>query len=334
MQSPITGKEMSLKFELRKLDFRKESFDVAYHFFQCEETGEQFTTTEMDELNMIQLYNQYREKHKLPFPEEIKEIREKYGLAATKMAEILGFGINSYRNYESGEVPSQANARLIQLANDPEKFRDLVELSDALEGNAKERLVKKLEGLIDEQHENYFSLELQDYLLGDHVSDQYSGYRRPSIDKLTEMVVYFSERLSPFTTKLNKLLFYADFVSFKLYCQSMSGARYRAIDRGPVPNNFHSIFDFMANNGSININHVVFPNGNEGEEFRANPNRQFNRELFSDAEIKVLERVSSHFKEISTSDIIEYSHKEKAWIENAKDKKMISYKDYAFELSI
>lgn len=30
---------------------------------------------------------------------------------------------------------------------------------------------------------------------------------------------------------------------------------------------------------------------------------------------------------------IHYTHKEKAWTENEKDKSMISYKDYAFELS-
>ncbi len=137
MKSPFTGKEMPLKVERRSLDFRKESFAVTYHYYLCEESGEQLTTTEIDELNMTQLYNQYREKHNLPFPEEIREIREKYGLAATKMSEILGFGINGYRNYESGEVPSQANARLIQLADDPAKFKDLVELSNVLEEKIK-----------------------------------------------------------------------------------------------------------------------------------------------------------------------------------------------------
>jgi uncharacterized phage-associated protein len=250
------------------------------------------------------------------------------------MSEILGFGINSYRNYESGEVQSQANARLIQLADDPEKFSDLVDLSDALEGKAKEKLVKKLEGLIDEQHQNYFSLALKDYLLGNNVSDQYSGYRKPSIDKLTEMVLFFSERLTPFTTKLNKLLFFADFLSFKLHGQSISGARYRAIDGGPVPNNFHSIFDFMANHKSIIINHVVFPSGFDGEQFIASPERPFNQELFSPEELGVLGKVADYFKDVSTADIIDVSHKEKAWIENQLDKNLISYQDCAFQLSI
>jgi len=325
---------MLLKFEQRALEFRKETFEVAYHFYLCEESGEQFTTTELDELNMSQLYNQYREKHKLPFPDEIKAIREKYGLPATKMSEVLGFGINSYRNYENGEVPSLSNGRLVQLADDPEKFLELVKLADVLEGNTRNKLIKRIEGLIPDRPGQIFFFELQDYLLGDHISDRFSGYRRPDIDRLTEMVVYFSERLKPFTTKLNKLLFYADFKAFKLTGQSMSGARYRAIDRGPVPNNFHSIFEYMANNGAIAIDHVEFPGGYEGEQFHPVPGRVFDPEMFTDQERKVLEKIADHFKNVSTVEAIEMSHKEKAWVENEKEREMISYIDYAFGLSI
>lgn len=333
MKSPITGKEMLLKSESRPLDFRKESFMVNYHYYLCEDSSEQFTTTEIDELNMIQLYNQYRENHKLPFPDEVKELREKYGLPATKMSEILGFGINSYRNYESGEVPSQANARLIQIANDPEKFKDLVGLSDVLNEKQKEKLLKRIDSLIEEKEQNLFSFGFQDYLLGENISDQYSGYKKPSLDRLTEMVVFFSEKLEPWKTILNKLLFYADFLTFKLTCFSISGARYRAINMGPVPNNFNSIFEYMTNNDDIDVYITRFNNGNEGEQFKSNKNRQFNSSMFNGMELSILEKIAETFKNTSTSDIIDFSHKEKAWIENEKERKIISYKDYAFDLT-
>lgn len=332
MKSPITGKEMLLKQESRSLDFRKESFTVAYHFFLCQESGEQFTTTNIDELNMIQLYNQYREKHNLPFPDEIKEIREKYDLPATKMSEVLGFGINSYRNYENGEVPSLANSRLIQLASDPVKFKDLVELSDNIDDKHKKKLLDRVELLIEEQEENLFSFEFQDYLLGKHVSDQYSGYKKPNLSKVTEMVVFFSERLNPWKTQLNKLLFYADFLMFKKTCFSISGARYKAIDLGPVPNNFNSIFEYIANNDDVDIWIHRFSNG-EGEQFKPNANRKFNRDIFDDVEFEILEKVANKFNGLSTKKLIDYSHKEKAWIANEKNKEIISYKDYGFLLN-
>jgi hypothetical protein len=37
--------------------------------------------------------------------------------------------INSYHQYEAGEMPSVANAKLIQMVEDPKKFIDMVEFS-------------------------------------------------------------------------------------------------------------------------------------------------------------------------------------------------------------
>lgn len=332
MKSPITGKEMKLNLELRKFDFRKESFNVAYHFYLCEESGEQFTTTEIENLNMTQLYNQYRDKHNLPFPDGIRRIRSKYGLPATKMSVILGFGINSYRNYESSEVPGLANARLIQLADDPAKFKELVELNDQIDSEFKVRLLKRIDTLIEKKKENSFSFKFRDYLLGDYSEDEFSGYKKPSLTKLTEMVVYFSKTLKPWKTQLNKLLFYTDFLIFKKTCFSMSGTRYRAINMGPVPDNFNSIFEYMENNGDVDIWRTQFERG-EGEQFKCKKNRKFDNTIFSEEELEVLEKVAKKFKGVSTKKIIEYSHKEKAWKDNEKERKIISYKNYGFMLN-
>src|SRR4030042_3902051 len=123
MKSPYTGKEMTLIKEKRIMSFRKEEFEIVFHHYLCKDSMESFTNTDLDELNINQLYNQYRAKYCLPFADEIRKIREDYELSASKMSEVLGFGPNSYRNYEAGEVPSQSNARLIQLVADPPEFR-------------------------------------------------------------------------------------------------------------------------------------------------------------------------------------------------------------------
>ena len=128
MKSPITGKEMKIVKESRSIEFRKETFDIVYHYYICEDSGEQFTSNALDEVNSNQVYNQYRETFNIPFPIDIKKLREKYGLLASKMSEILGFGINSYRKYEAGEMPSIANAKLIQMADDPNSFINMIEL--------------------------------------------------------------------------------------------------------------------------------------------------------------------------------------------------------------
>jgi len=332
MKSPITGKEMILTKEIRLMDFRKETFDIVFHLYKCEDSGEQFTNSSLDELNINQLYNQYRNKFNIPFPDEIISIREKYDLPAVKMSEILGFGVNSYRQYEAGEIPSSANAKLIQMIDDPKKFIDVVALCSTLNEKFKEKYIHKAQLLAEDQKRNIFNLNFKAYLMGNHLADMYSGYRNPNFEKFTEMVVFFAEKVKPFKTKMNKLLFYADFLMFKQSCFSISGVRYKAIDMGPVPNNFQSIFEYLYNNEEIDIITTEFPQGYTGEQFIARKNRPFNAGLFTVEELDVLEQVSQSFMQTSTNDMITLSHLEEGWQKNIKNKSEISY-TYAFELN-
>ena len=322
---------MTPRREEREMTFRKETFPIQYHYYLCETSGEQFTSTQLDELNTQQLYNQYRDRHNLPFPEDIRRIREAYGLSAVKMAEVLGFGVNSYRNYEQGEVPSQSNGKLIQLVNDPRQFRALVEIADTLPEEAKIRLLRKIDHLIEEKENRLLRFDVEDYLLSKGLPDEYSGYRTPSLARLTEMVIFFTEQLQPWKTQMNKLLFYADFLLFQRTCFSMSGTRYRAITMGPVPNNYNSIFEYMANNDAVDIQTTNFPNGGIGEQFKPQAGRKFDAKVFDNAETQVLEEVVNRFRQSTTPEIIETSHQERAWIENEGGRRLISYR-WAFDL--
>lgn len=128
MKNPITGKEMTLCQETRTAKYRGESFTYMAHYYRCEESGERFTTTSSDTEDMEQVYRQYRQRHNMPSPIEIRSIRMKYGISASRMSRILGLGANQYRLYESGEMPSLSNARLIQLVAIEENFKSLSEL--------------------------------------------------------------------------------------------------------------------------------------------------------------------------------------------------------------
>lgn len=330
MKSPITGKEMELRKEVREIEFRKETFEVDFHFYYCKDSKEQFTDTKLDELNMNQLYNKYRDHHNLPFPEEIIAIREQYDLPATKMAEVLGFGINSYRNYEAGEVPSASNGKLIQLAANPKRFRDLMELCESCDEKTKQKTLKRIEELIEVAKQERFVYE--EHLLDGKLPDEFTGYRKSNFNKFKEMVVYFTEQLKPWKTQLNKLLFYADFLNYKRTGFSISGVRYRAINMGPVPNNFNSIFEYIAEKDYVDVWYTVFSNGSIGEQFKPRANHKFDKSLFDEHELNALREVANKFKGIKTANVIDISHKEKAWLENEKERKLISYK-YAFDLT-
>lgn len=331
MKSPITGKKMTLKRENISLNFRKEAFTIYSHFYYCKDSGEQFTTSELDEINLLQVHNQYRDKYNLPFPKEIKEIRSKYNLSATKMSEILGLGTNSYRNYENGEVPSNSNGRLIQLISDPERFKEMLGLCGTLSEKEKSSLSIRIEELISKSAVNFFANKLEDYLLGSKLPDSITGYVKPDFAKLTEMVKFFAERLEPGKTVLNKLLFYSDFLAYRSSCYSMSGVRYRAIMMGPVPNNYDSIYEFMFNNNQVNIVNINYSESNFGFKFKKVEDEEFNSELFTQNEIDILEKVCSSFSEMTTKQIIDFSHNEKGWIQNENGRNLIDY-NYAFDI--
>jgi hypothetical protein len=332
MKSPFTGKEMNIRKEWRIMNFRKDEFSILFHAYQCDETGEQFEDDEFAQLNYNQLVNQYREKYSIPFPQQIIDIREKYEISASRMSEILGFGTNGYRQYENGEVPSQSNARLIQLADDPHEFSILVNLCNSLEPKVKDKILHKIQMVLDEQKVSRFKKQLEYYFFEACLPDRFTGYKMPNLEKFTEMVVFFTERLQPWKTKLNKLLFYADFTMHKQTGYSISGVQYRAIPMGPVPNNFNSIFEYMAKKDDVDIFYTSFPDGGTGEQFKPNSRKKFNPLLLTEMELKIMENIAERFKTTSTNEIIEISHQEKAWLENKEEKKLIDYR-YSFDLN-
>ena len=332
MKSPITGKEMSFQKREETIIFRKEKFSYIHFSYFCEESRESFTTTELDTLNLNQVYNKYRDKHNIPFPDEITDLKNKLDLPATKMSQILGFGTNSYRNYEKGEVPSLANANLINIVlNDTRSFRNLVELNNDFSEKEKQKILLKVANLIAKETRFYADFEYVKSLFGGSLlPDNFSGYVRPNMKKLSEMVVYFTEQLKPTKTMMNKLLFYSDFLHYKRTGFSISGTRYVAHNYGPVPNRFYGIFDYLTHNHIVAFSVEDFGNGYVGERF-CSTNRSFNHDVFSEAEIFSLKRVYNTFKKFSATQIMNISHEELAWIDNEKERTLIDY-NYGFEL--
>lgn len=52
MNSPITGSKMNLIEEYKSITIGNRIFQVLLYTYQCKDTKEQFTTTELDEINI------------------------------------------------------------------------------------------------------------------------------------------------------------------------------------------------------------------------------------------------------------------------------------------
>lgn len=331
MKSPITGKEMTLQVKKSKLVFRKEEFEYTHKSFYCADSGESFTTTELDEFNLNQVYNKYRDKHTIPFPDEIIELRKKYGLSASLMSRILGFGVNNYRNYENGEVPNISNANLIKsVINSPKILELLVEQNNDLNEDERLKILMKIKAVIEFQRENKDDITYVNILFQDKLPNNLTGYRKPNMEKMANMILYFAEHLKPSETMMNKLLFYSDFYNYKNTAFSISGSNYMAHNYGPVPFRYGGIFDYVSNKEYVSISMEDFGYNNWGKCFHRS-NREFKNELFSERELHSLEHVRDTFKESHATQITGKSHEEKAWIGNQENKGLIDY-NYSFEL--
>lgn len=71
MKSPFTGGKAVLCYENREATFRKEHFCYVLRYYKCSDTGEIFTTTKLDYVNLKQIHNQYRIKYEILFPDEM-----------------------------------------------------------------------------------------------------------------------------------------------------------------------------------------------------------------------------------------------------------------------
>lgn len=324
IESPFADGKAALRITSKKMTFRKEEFDVFDYFYVCEVTKKEFTTNEATELTLKQLYNQYREKNNILFPEQIKQLRDQFELSAQKMSEILGFGENVYRNYEKGEIPSKSNAKTLDLITENKNFIKLAIDSNIFSPLELEQLSIIAKEIDEKIQRDSFKHMLRNY---SEEIDQFTGYILRSYNKLAHMIVFFlNENDRAFTTRLNKNLFYSDFLSYKYNGTPISGYTYSAIDNGPVLDNYKRLFAQLWEEEYVeNVEQKI------GKDYidRFIPIKEFDRSLFSDFEFEIMKWVSDNLKFKKTEEIIKMSHEELGWIENISEKSTISYQKYA-----
>jgi hypothetical protein len=221
---------------------------------------------------------------------------------------------------------------LIQLAKDPEEFRKLVLLSNAFNEKDKEKVLKRIESLIQEEKNSFFQYIINDYLLcNDTEPSSKNGYVLPNLEKIQHVIIYLVEHLAPWKTGLNKLLFYTDFIHYRNHGKSIMGLQYRAIPLGTVPSNYDRILANVVEKELVQVEYVTFSNGNVGENYKPNPLYPFDESLFCEHELNTLQTIVQHFKNKTTTQIVTQNHQEKAWIDNHEERGLVDY-GYAFGL--
>lgn len=303
-----TGKPMRVVYRPETMTFRGEKFNCAYMSFRDDELNEGFTTTESDSIWYNQVTNQYREKHGIPYQDEIIATRERYGISASKMSLILGFGTNQYRLYEEGEVPSESNGKMIRSAMNPRVFQELVGASrNLLSEKEFVKISAKVEDVIEQ------SVDMKDdqwaerriFRTGRGLAN---GFAPQSTARLRSLLVYVLGKMGDtFQTKMNKVLFYIDFLSYRERGMAISGLAYQAIEFGPVPQRWDRVYSGFDE---------VVPQSKMVKDQECTvltTDVKADTSLFSKEELEIIDAVCKKLAGASAKIIVEMSHRESAW---------------------
>lgn len=313
----IKGKE--------SIDVRNEKIEVDVEYFKCSECEEEFENTHgFDSLEVA--FKEYRQHHGMLSPEQIKEWRKHHGLTQKELSQIIGWGGATLSRYENGALQIDAHEKLLRLAMEPHNLIKLIKESpDVLNHEKLERILNELEA--EEDEANSFEMIFEERF-GRYSPDEYSGYNRLQLSKLFNAIIFFCKG-GALKTKLNKLLFYADFKHFKEYTVSITGAQYVHLDYGPVPNNYEFFTAELQRANELEVKEVMFDNYS-GYDYVSTIEPDLS--VFSDSELKIIAEIKEYFKSFSSTQIKEFSHEEKAYEETTSGE-IISYL-YSSDLKI
>jgi len=103
-------------------EIKGESIEINVEVPHCVICGTPLSDLDIEESHFMQALNEYRRRRQLLLSEEIKAIRELYGLSQRAFARALGFAEATINRYESGAVQDDVHNTLLLLAREPNIF--------------------------------------------------------------------------------------------------------------------------------------------------------------------------------------------------------------------
>jgi putative zinc finger/helix-turn-helix YgiT family protein len=305
---------------VESFEVKGDTIPVEVKYFQCLDCHERFDDpkSEQDPLELV--YREYRRRHGMLQPEEIKDFRKKYGLTQNELSLILGWGGATLSRYENGALQDETHEKTLRLVLEPRNLLKLIlDSPEALLPDKRERLITELETL---EKQSYSWERIMEERFGDYEPSEFSGFKKLDLLKLSNAILFFCKE-GIIKTKLNKLLFYSDFKYFKEYSTSITGVRYSRIDFGPAPDKYLLFFATLCENELLTIEEVFFGNDVTGEKYLAaiEPNLS----IFSAGELKILATVKEYFKDFTARKISDFSHEESGY-QKTRHGYLISYK--------
>jgi putative zinc finger/helix-turn-helix YgiT family protein len=113
------------KRELVSIIVRGEAIEATEEFYQCPACGEKFTSS-LGHDALEEAYREYRRRHGLLQPEEIRHWRESYGLTQTELGHLLEWDEATLNRYEQGALQEKSEDIWLKFIMVPQNLLYLV----------------------------------------------------------------------------------------------------------------------------------------------------------------------------------------------------------------
>lgn len=133
--------------------------------------------------------------------------------------------------------------------------------------------------------------------------------------KLTELVLYVSKRLETDraggATKLNKVLYFADFAHVRRTGRPITGAEYQKLPQGPAPRRLLPVRTALVERGDAEVRRETYLGY---EQHRLVAKRDPDLSVFDADELESVDRVLEDLAHLTAAQVSSLSHAEPGWL--------------------
>ncbi|RKZ44232.1 MAG: hypothetical protein DRQ41_03290 [Gammaproteobacteria bacterium] len=156
---------LELKREPVIITVRGEAIETIEEFYHCPACGEKFTSS-LGHDALEEAYREYRSRHHLVQPEEIRHWREDYGLTLTELSLMLEWNEATLNRFEQGALQDASDDKWLKFIMVPQNLLYLIiSKPETLRREKREQLITQLSTnrKVVEALQQFYSLLLENF---------------------------------------------------------------------------------------------------------------------------------------------------------------------------
>lgn len=272
-----------VEYEIKEVDEKIEIKGKEYNYKRligyCKNCGEEISSNEINDENLIRIDNAYRNEENIIKTEEINKILSKYKIGKKPLSKLLGWGEVTLIRYLNGDVPSKVYSdQLYKILNDEEYMSKILEENKEL---ITEKAYNNVKKAINQLKETKFQTSIES-----------------EIEVISEYIITIGKEITPLS--LQKILYYAQGFYKAFFGKFLFEEDCQAWVHGPVYVNIYEKYkEFKSANISIDIDYDI-------------------EDIIVDEKREILDVIIKYFGYYNGKALEKMSHYETPWINARK----------------